>query len=221
MTAWSYSSISTFKQCPKKYYHLKVAKDVKEKPSEAMRYGNALHKAAELFIKDGTPLGKFSFMQRTMDSLLRIKGEPHCELRLGVAKEEDEYTPTTFYGKDVWWRGIVDLIIINGEKGFMVDYKSGKSAKYADTKQLDLMAGAAFVNYPELKEIKSALAFVVADDIIVKTHTAPKRSDYMAVFDGELDRLEGAHESGVWNAVPTPLCGWCPVKSCEHWQERR
>jgi hypothetical protein len=53
MTAWSYSSISTFKQCPKKYYHLKVAKDVKDTSSEAMLYGNQVHKAAEDFIKEG------------------------------------------------------------------------------------------------------------------------------------------------------------------------
>ena len=28
--AWSYSSITLFDQCPKKYYHLRVAKDIKE-----------------------------------------------------------------------------------------------------------------------------------------------------------------------------------------------
>ena len=51
MTAWSYSSISTFKQCPKKYYHLKVAKDVKDIGSEAMLYGNQVHTAADDYIK--------------------------------------------------------------------------------------------------------------------------------------------------------------------------
>ena len=63
MTAWSYSSISTFKQCPKKYYNLKVAKDVKDIGSEAMLYGNQVHKAAEDFIKEGTPIPKkFDYM---------------------------------------------------------------------------------------------------------------------------------------------------------------
>ena len=31
MTAWSYSSIKTFDQCPKKYFHLKIAKDIQDK----------------------------------------------------------------------------------------------------------------------------------------------------------------------------------------------
>ncbi|MEY2875362.1 MAG: hypothetical protein RLZZ373_2733, partial [Pseudomonadota bacterium] len=25
-----------------------------------------------------------------------------------------------------------------------------------------------------------------------------------------------ALESGVWPKTPNPLCGWCPVKDCEH-----
>ena len=53
---WSYSSIKTFQQCPKKYYHLKIAKDVKDEGSEATIYGQELHKAAEDFIKEGKPL---------------------------------------------------------------------------------------------------------------------------------------------------------------------
>jgi hypothetical protein len=70
MTAWSYSSISTFKQCPKKYYHLKVAKDVKDTSSEAMLYGNQVHKAAEDFIKKGTPIPKkFDYMNPIVNSL--------------------------------------------------------------------------------------------------------------------------------------------------------
>jgi Protein of unknown function (DUF2800). len=56
VTAWSYSSIKTFDQCPKKYYHLKVAKDVKDIPGEAALYGTAVHEAAEHFVKDGTPI---------------------------------------------------------------------------------------------------------------------------------------------------------------------
>ena len=62
--AWSYSSITLFDQCPKKYYHLRVAKDIKEPESEAMLYGTAVHKAAEDYIKDDKPIPeKFSFME--------------------------------------------------------------------------------------------------------------------------------------------------------------
>tara|TARA_Y100000361_G_scaffold125295_1_gene118781 strand:- start:298 stop:960 length:663 start_codon:yes stop_codon:yes gene_type:complete len=217
MSAWSYSSLNTFKQCPKKYYHLKVAKDVKDVGSSAMYYGNEVHKAAEDYIKEGVPIpSKFKFLQRPLDSLSKIDGDKHCEIRMGVNKQGNEYTPTGFFGKDVWWRGIADLLIVNGEKAYLIDYKTGKNAAYADTKQLDLLAGATFTHFPEVQIIKSALLYVVSNDFIRKKHTADLRKSYFTVFDEELERLEVALEEDVWNAVESGLCKFCPVVSCEH-----
>lgn len=219
MTAWSYSSIKTFDQCPKKYYHLKVAKDVKDIAGEAAIYGTAVHEAAEQYIRDGVPIPeKFKFIRPVVESLEAIEGEKHCELKLGVTKDLE---PCGFFDKDVWWRGIVDLAIVDGDRAFMVDYKTGKNARYADPKQLDLMAGALFAHYPDLETIKSALVYVVSNDFIPKMHYRHNLHDYMAVFRDELDRLEGAELSGVWNAKSGPLCGWCPVVECEHHRPRR
>jgi hypothetical protein len=160
MITWSYSSIKTFDQCPKKYYHLKVAKDVKDTGSDATVYGQEVHKAAEDYIKFGTPIpAKFKFIEPTVASLNNIPGEKHTELRLGIKKTDAGYEPCGFFDKDVWWRGIADLLIVDRGRGWLVDYKTSKSAKYADTMQLDLLAGAAFLHFPQLKRIKSALAY--------------------------------------------------------------
>jgi len=157
--SWSYSSIKTFQQCPKKYYHLKVAKDVKDEGSEATIYGQELHKAAEDYIKDDVALPpQFAFMQDLLDSLKKIPGEKHCELKLGIAKRDGKYVACDFFEKDVWWRGIADLVIINGDTAYSVDYKTSKNAKYADTKQLDLVASALFTHFPQLRTIKSCCA---------------------------------------------------------------
>tara|TARA_R110000868_G_scaffold202225_2_gene449795 strand:+ start:828 stop:1499 length:672 start_codon:yes stop_codon:yes gene_type:complete len=222
MTAWSYSSLNTFKQCPKKYYHLKVAKDVKDTGSTATVYGQEVHTAAEEFIRDGTPVPKkFSFMNPVLQSLSNIGGDKLCEVKLGVAKTETGYAPTGFFDADVWWRGIADLVILDNEIGYSVDYKTSKNAKYADTKQLDAVAAALFTHYPQLTVIKSALAFVVSKELVTKDHHAGMRDNYFASFNPELDRLAGAEESGVWNAISGPLCGYCPVTSCEHYRKPR
>jgi len=222
MDAWSYSSLNTFKQCPKKYYHLRVKKDVKDKGNIATIYGNKLHRAAENFIKLGEDLPKeFSFMQKTMDTIARIKGEVHCEIRMGVAKEDGDYKPAKFFGSDTWYRGIADLLIVNDDKGYLIDYKSSKNAKYADTKQLDLLAASVFTHFPQIKVIKSALAFVVANDIVTKEHKSELRKSYFSTFDPELNRLQVALEEDVWNAVSGPLCAYCPVTKCPHWRERK
>ncbi len=219
MTAWSYSSIKTFEQCPKKYFHLKVAKDVKDEPGEAADYGTAVHLAAEEFIRDGKPIPeKFAYIRPVVERLAAIPGDKHAELKLGIRKD---FSPCGFFDKDVWWRGIADLLIINGHKAHCVDYKTGKSAKYADLKQLDLLAGAVFSHFPEVTVVKSALAFVVSGDFIPKTHMRVEKRTYLSVFDTQLEQLDAAMENGVFNAKTGPLCGWCPVESCEHWKPRR
>jgi hypothetical protein len=137
MTAWSYSSIKTFDQCPKKYFHLKVVKDVKDDPGEAAVYGTAVHEAAELFVKDGTPIPeKFAYMRPIVEPLAAKPGEKLTEVKLGVKKTDTGFEACGFFDKDVWYRGIVDLAIIDGDRAWMVDYKTGKNAKYADLKQL-------------------------------------------------------------------------------------
>jgi ATP-dependent exoDNAse (exonuclease V) beta subunit len=217
MTTWSYSSLKTFEQCAKKYYHLKVLKDVKDEGSEATIYGNEAHKAAEDYVSAGTPLpARFSYMQKTLDALLAIPGEKYCELKLGVELSDTGYLPCDFFGEEVWWRGIADLLIINEDIGYLVDYKTSKNAKYADTKQLDILAAAVFTRFPELRKLKSALAFVVSNEFVKKEHTSDLRKSYFATFTPELDRLSVAEDTGVWNANSGPLCKFCPVTTCEH-----
>jgi ATP-dependent exoDNAse (exonuclease V) beta subunit len=116
---------------------------------------------------------------------------------------------------------VVDLLIVDGDRAWMVDYKTGKNAKYADTKQLDLMAGAVFAHYPQVEKIKSALLFVVSKEMPKKVHLREHSATYMRVFDNQLARLEAAIENGVWNPKSGPLCGWCPVVDCAHWRPRR
>ena len=215
--AWSYSSIKTFDQCPKKYYHLKVAKDVKDSDTTATVYGKELHSAAEFFVRDGTEIpAKFSFVRDTLEALRKIEGEKHCEIKLGVAKKDGKYIPCEFFDKNVWWRGIADLLIVQGDKGFLVDYKTSKNAKYADTKQLDLLAGAVFLHYPQVKTLKSALLFVVSNEVVQKEHEAMFATAYMSTMHPELARLEAAMTNNVWNPNSGPLCKFCPVVECPH-----
>lgn len=220
--AWSYSSLKTFQQCPKKYYHLRVVKDVEETDNEATVYGKSVHKAAEDFIQAGTPIPpQFAFITPVVEALKAIPGEKHCEIRLAVAEDGNDYRACDFFDKDVWYRGIADLLIVNDDEAFLVDYKTSKNAKYADVKQLDLLAGAVFTHYPNIKKIKSALIFVVSNEFIEKSHVAEDRLKYLNYYKFDVSRIEKAIETGVWNAVSGPLCGWCPVKTCPNFRERR
>ena len=142
--SWSYSSLSLYKQCPRKYHRLRVVKDIKEPMSQHLIYGNEVHKACEDYGKDGTPIPKkYEFVKRHVDILLRSKGEQFFEYRMGITKDLE---PCKFFDKNVWWRGIADFVAVDGEVGMLVDYKTGKSAKFADTQQLQLLSPVSYTH---------------------------------------------------------------------------
>jgi len=224
MVTWSYSAIKTYEQCPHKYKNLYVTKEVKDTGNEATAYGTLMHQAAEDRLKSGTPIPEtFKKLVPVVEALDRLPGEKHTELRLGVKKAPTEtgFAPCGFFDPDVWMRTVVDVLVINGPKGKLVDYKSSKNARYADTRQLDIMAAATFITYPDVQEIKSGLAFVVCDDWVPKTHKVEKLTTYIGVFNPELEKLEASLEGDVWPKKSGPLCGWCPVKKCEFHRVRR
>ena len=215
---WSFSSIKSFDQCPKKYYHLKVLRDYKEDDNaEHLRYGKEFHKAAELYIKEGVPLPPhFSFVKNTLDNLNQLEGEKLCEYEMGLT---EDLRPCAFKAEEVWWRGIADLIILNREKGEarVVDYKTGKSAKYADTGQLELMALAIFKHFPEIKKVKGGLLFVICKQFIKDAYVVEKQDIMWQKWMRDYDRMKFAYATDVWNPKPSGLCRkHCVVDSCPH-----
>ena len=53
---WSYSALTAFETCPKRFQLTRVTKQVVEKQTEATLWGNQVHKALELFAAKGQPL---------------------------------------------------------------------------------------------------------------------------------------------------------------------
>lgn len=217
---WSYSSLALFKQCPHKYYRLRVKKDIVEPESEAMRYGTEVHKAAEEFIKNDIPIPeKFAFIREPVMRLKEKEGEKLCEYRMGLTYR---LQPCDFFAKDVWWRGIADLIVLQPDRAWIVDYKTGKSSKYADTKQLELMALSVFKHFPQVKKVKTGLLFVVANDFVKADFHARDEFVMWRPWFEDTERLEKAFELDVWNPRPNFTCkGWCPVTDCTHWEPKR
>ena len=122
-----------------------------------------------------------------------------------------------FFDPEVWFRGVADLVIVNGDRAFITDYKSGKNAKYADIRQLALMAAALFLKYPEIKKIKTSLLFVVSKEFIKENFSKDYGLSIFSELNGLLSARDAAYESDVWNPRPNGLCRkWCPVTSCPH-----
>ena len=211
---WSYSSMSLFQQCPKKYYELRVVKSIVEPPSIQMRYGLDVHKVAEEYIRDGVPIPeKYGYLTEPLDKLKQIKGTVYCEHRMGLTKGLE---PCKFGAKDAWWRGIADLLVVHGNEARIVDYKTGKNT-YADTKQLELLALATFKHFPEVEKIKAGLLFVVHIAFVKDRYERDEQEMRWEKWIAQTDQLESAYENDVWNPKQNFTCkAWCPVLSCAH-----
>ena len=212
---WSYSSISLFQQCPRKYYRMRVVKDIIEPPTPHLDYGKEVHKAAEDYISADVPIPeKYGFIKPHLDALKQLPGEKLCEYEMGLTKD---FEPCGFKDPNVWFRGVADLIIKDGDKASIIDYKTGKSSQYADTKQLELLALLTFKHFPEIKNIKAGLVFLVAEDLVKASYKQDQQSVAWERWLPELQRLEKAIETNVWNARPNFTCRkYCHVLDCEH-----
>ena len=180
-------------------------------------YGNEFHKAAEDYVGSGTTLDKrFDYAKAMLDSLNAKRGVKLCEQKVGVT---ENLTACGFYDKDVWFRGIIDLLIVDtlGETAWVIDYKTGKNARYADKGQLELMALAVFLHYPEVKKIKAGLLFVVSNDLIKSKYHEYDTSSLWAKWLGKYEAMKIAADKNVWNPRPSGLCKrHCPVTVCAH-----
>lgn len=212
----SYSAIKQFQNCSKQYYEMRILKKYKSQETDATMYGTRVHLALEEYVRDQKPLPEnLSHYQKFVDPLTRITGDIHCELKLGM---RDDFSPCGFFDKDVWFRGVPDFLAVNRESGVarVGDYKTGKSSRYADTDQLELMAAMVMQHFPEINKVKGALIFVVVGDIIKAEFTREQLPEILSKWGGKASMIEKVIEKGVVNARPSGLCRFCPVSTCTH-----
>lgn len=209
---WSYSALKEYQNCPKKYYEVRVAGNYETIPSPQMIYGTEVHKALEDYVRTGIALPKnYERFKRFADDLIAIPGVKYCEYEMALTKEK---TPCDFKDPNRWVRGITDLLIVDGDTAFIVDYKTG-SNKYPDPKQLRLMALMTFAHFPEVNHVKAGLLFVAHDTFIPEEYKREDMDKSWLHFMPTLTRIDNSYDTNVWQANPTPLCKYCPVKTCD------
>ena len=209
---WSYSALSDYIKCPKKYYEIKVAENYVVIPSEQMKYGTEVHKALEDYVKDGKELASnYLRFKGMVDTLKAIPGDKYAEHEMGLYKDR---TPCHFDDPNRWVRGIVDLLIVDGDYAFIVDYKTG-SNKYPDPKQLRLMSLMTFAHFPQVNKIKAGLLFVMHNTFVTEEYKRADIDKSWDKFKGPLERLSNSYDTNSWPPNASPLCRYCPVKSCD------
>jgi CRISPR/Cas system-associated exonuclease Cas4 (RecB family) len=214
---WSFSSLKQYINCPRQYNEVKVLKNYEVKATQQMLYGTDVHEALENYAKTGAALpNNYKRFAALVDPLLEIDGERFPEYKMALNADKQV---CSFQSKDYWVRGIVDLMIISDDTAFIVDYKTG-SDKYPDMKQLKLMALMTFAHFPEVQHVKAGLLFILHNNFMPDEYHRDDIEKLWSAFTPDLERLKMSHDTNQWQANPTPLCGWCPVTTCEHHRSR-
>lgn len=217
---WSYSSLNAFENCPRRFYLTRISKEVADPPGEAALWGNEVHKALELSVGKGYGLGeRFKAYQPVVDRLRAAEGRKYAELKFGVT---NTFAPTKFIGSDVWYRGVIDLLVVRNKTAIALDYKLGKVKHDGD--QLKLFAAATFAQHPYVQTVHTQYLWLAADKTTSKTFTREDVPGIWDEFQPRVARMVLAEQKDRWLPNPSGLCeGWCPVGKahCEFWKPKR
>lgn len=229
---WSHSSLSDFLNCPRAYYHKRIAKDVADPPNDAGLAGDYMHKAFEAYLKDGAPLSETypetirewpqgikppAAYADYLDALKASSGDLHVECKYAITKA---LTPCGFFAPDVWCRGIIDVLHINGDRARVLDHKTGKRKQ--DGWQLKLCALLVFAHHPEVQSIKAGYLWLKDGALDTAEYKREEEGFLWQEFAPRIVQYKVAFEKEVFVARPSGLCnGWCPVKECEFWKPKR
>lgn len=207
---WSYSSLTSFETCPKRYYHTRVAKDTPDPPGEQAVWGQTVHKYLEDRVALGTPLpAAVAQYEPLVLPVVNSPGKKLVEQQLAVAYG---LTPTEWDSPDAWSRGIIDLGVVspNGAKATLLDWKTGR--RKADSDQLMLFAGLAFSHYKELKTVTTGFIWLKDSKIDTKTFKREEVPVIWQKFIPRVLRLQRAYEETRFPPKPSGLCErYCPV----------
>jgi hypothetical protein len=214
--AWSYSALVCYEQCPKKYYHLYVIKDVKDADSSFAADGKAVHQAMEARVVHGRPL---PMPMRSFEKLAKAfadtPGEKHGETKMALDRR---FEPVGFFDNSAWVRVVIDLTIVRQSVAIVVDWKTGKVKN--DFTQLGLNAAVLSRWMPEIQEFRTLFGWLQSGSVAPRTY---KPTDIPGVWNDLLPRvarIEEARKTTDFPAKSGPLCGWCPVSSCPHFAPR-
>lgn len=208
----SYSSIKLHEQCPKKYYHLRVAKDVKEPQGEAAAYGDWLHKQFELFVRDGKALpDTLKCWAPVLEKFQPL--QPFCEMEI-VLNEHLDVVGGWFH-PEAWLRTKIDLCILRNDWALVGDYKSGQATdkrgnRKADYDQIEINALCLFKKYPELQGVKGFFLWTQEPDGI-RDQCEVRREQANGLWAKHLQRIKQIHicaENDNWPAKTSGLCRW-------------
>jgi PD-(D/E)XK nuclease superfamily len=209
MPPWSYSHLNAYRQCPRKYHHYYVLKDVPYESSPQMDRGNYVHQAFEQHINKGVVLPDDL---RHYEKFVPWTYKLEAEVKLGILWDG---TPCDFWDKEVYGRGTADVIVEQPRSpnvSVLLDWKTGKRRE--DPDELATQAILLRAHRPDIHTVYGYYVWL-GDDALGARHDLTDTSRKLESIRVEADAIGHQLKMGYMPPKQSPLCGWCKVKSCE------
>jgi len=215
----SYSRLATFEACEAKFNYLYVAKTVVDTDNEFTIYGNRVHSELELYAKvklgqesedklsELHPVRAASMWYPLVDRALQSPGTHYFEKQMAITKAKQ---PCDWFAIDVWLRGIADVLVVNNDVAYCLDWKTGKIKD--DPTQLKLFAAMIFAHFPEVRRVKTCFVWLHHGDTTESEYSVNDLDNIWAELEPRFDRVQEAVELGVFKAKPSGLCRFCAAR---------
>jgi hypothetical protein len=241
---WSFSKLKIIQQCPLKFYLQYVLK-VKvpgAPPSLVTNVGKAVHRVIEFLILGKTIGDSYRLAKKEfVDSITHDEWEANVattemnivefrkrldafeqrnpvkryiqELRVGI---KSDYTPTAFFDKEVYYRGVIDLgMQLESNDIILLDHKTGAPAAMGIKNFQDQLDTYKILFHHGVESVEGAQAGIhfVKDGKIVLDHYADKKEIEGRLVQslefymiGAVDRLK---EIAFFKHIRGGHCRWC------------
>lgn len=206
----SYSRLSTFEQCPQKFDYLYVTKSVKDSGSDATRYGNRVHESLEYYAKTGDPAAITAETKNYIGMVDRIRnseGDKYYEYQMAI---DANCQPCGWMSDEAYIRSIADVLVVNGDRAFCGDWKTGKVRD--NPMQLQLFSCMIMFHFPEVQTVKTSFIWLQHDAFTSATYHRRHLELMWTNLSQRFTAVQDAVDLGVFVAKPSPLCGWCAAK---------
>jgi len=206
LSAWSYSRLSDYEECPLKA-KCKHLDKIAEPGGEALERGKRIHTLAEQYTMrrlTELPPELANFPEEFGG--LRARKDVECERQLAVNRN---WQPCGWFGADAWLRIVVDVTYAGAtpdEPGrVVVDHKTGK-IRVENASQLDLYGLVMFAYYPGIKRVDSALWYLDQGEIVSKSLVPDEAPALRAKWE---QRVAPMLADRTFAPTPGNGCRWC------------
>jgi hypothetical protein len=219
--AWSYSALSSYVNCPHRYYRERVTKDFKpDFNAPHFKWGNDVHTALEHRLRFGKALP--ANMAQYEEDAARIEaaqfpqGTMHVELEMCL---DPQLRPTDWFSKDMsrpsWFRLKADVVLTNqGETLALIgDWKTGKN--WGTEGQAKLNAAMAFIWWPTLNAVATQFIFLESGERVDSTFTRDQLPELIGPSLDTVRDVSQSYKTNTWVKRPSYMCRKCQVTDCE------